>query len=345
MGIETTSRAYSDNFRRKRRYLQGRGVNLRETIVVGSPYEDRAAGSRIAVPGLRSDDDVVSVINMDDLVDVTGYLDLGSLAASKTIPDTSANKDITFTALQKGSDGNLIYVKAAAAPEANAPLSVTIGAYDAVLGTTGNAGKTAILVNLATGSNGAALTTGANDAGLVRAAVLAAQEAMVGEAIVDVALDGDGTTDWDAVGPTALAGGADFDQGPAAASVDTAIAGDNNDVRFTAREKGEAGNDITVDLNTGGAPGAAVAVSGTMPAIVVTVVAGESTAQEVADAVNAHLGASALVVATLAPGSDGTGVVAATSALPLAGGLDGGIQLSETSSGIDLKVLWLTRGD
>jgi hypothetical protein len=343
MSIQTESRLYSDNFRRKRRYLQGRGVNLRETIVVGSPYEDRAAGSRIAVPGLHTDDDIISVINMDDLVDVTGYLDLGSVAASLAV--FSTNKGLVFTALQKGADGNLLYVKAAADPVASAPLSVTIGPYDAVLGTTGNGGKTVILVNLATNGSGVALTDGTNDAALVRAAILNAQQAMHGENFVDVALAGDGTTDWSATGPTAFTGGADFDQGPAAASVDTAIAGDNNDVRFTARAKGVDGNDITVDLNTGGAPGAAVAVSGTMPNIVVTVVATESTAQEVVDAVNAHAGASALVIATLAPGNDGTGIVAATSALPLVGGLDGGIQLTETSSGINLKVLWLTRDE
>jgi hypothetical protein len=74
-------------------------------------------------------------------------------------------------------------------------------------------------------------------------------------------------------------------------------------------------------------------------------VATESTAQEVVDAVSAHAGASALVIATLAPGNDGTGIVAATTALPLVGGLDGGIQLTETSSGVNLKVLWLTRDE
>ncbi len=72
MGIETASRRYTDNLRRKRRFLQGRGVNLRETIVLsGAVYVD----DRIVVPGLHDDDDIVSVLNMTDLVDVTGYLD------------------------------------------------------------------------------------------------------------------------------------------------------------------------------------------------------------------------------------------------------------------------------
>ena len=205
--ITTASRKYTDNLRKMRRYLQGRGVNIRETIVAGVsdvfPYGD----VRIVVPGLHADDVIVSVLNMTDLVDATGYLD------------------------------------------------------------------------------------------------------------------------------------ATVAQGPAAATLTTNLAGDLNDVRYDARERGADGNNITVDYDLGGALG--VAVTGS--AIVVTVVTLVTTARQVIDAVNAKAAASALVLASVPPGQDGTGVVVATGALSLAGGLDPGIELNVDSANKKLKVLWVTR--
>ncbi len=340
MGIETASRRYTDNLRRKRRFLQGRGVNLRETIVLsGAVYVD----DRIVVPGLHDDDDIVSVLNMTDLVDVTGYLDDAGEFATVAFFGTG-NKGVRFTALRAGALGNKLYVKSIAAPGVSLPLSVQIGDYNTLLGidVAANHGKTLILVNLATDGAGAVLADGSNTAKKVLAAVDVAQEAGFGDAIVDVSLPGTGATEWTAPsGPTALTGGASFKQGPSFASLDENPAGENNSVRYTARAAGADGNSITVDYNLGGA--LAVAVAGTD--IVVTVVTLVTTAQQVIDAVNAKAAASALVIATASPDNDGTGIVAATAQAPLTGGIDPGIQLSEVSDAIKLKVLWLTRDE
>lgn len=332
MAIGTPSRKYTDNLRKKKRFLQGKGVNLRETIVTGSVY----AEDRITVPGLHDDDPIISVIDMDDVDDVTGYLDDDGDEALLDV--FSGNKGITFTARKGGAAGNKVYVKAAADPSPSAPLSVVIGAYDVVLGTTGNPGKTAILVNLATDSGGVALTTSVNSAANVRAAVLDNQAAAK---VVDAALDGTGATAWTATGPTPLAGGTDFKQGPSTAHFDTAISGANNDVRYSARKSGAAGNSITVDYVLGGA--LAVDVTGTD--IVVTVIDLVTTARQVVDAVNGKPAASALVIASPAPGNDGTGIVANIAKTNLSGGVDPGLRLTVASGGKRLKVLWLTSDD
>jgi len=341
MTLETGSRGYTQNLRKFRRYLQGRGVNLRETIVSANAYAD----VRITVPGLHDDDAIISVINMTDMLDVTGYLDNGGEFA--TVDIFSTNKGIRFTALKAGTEGNKIYVKAAAAPGNSLPLSVAIGAYDVILGTTGNPGKTAILVSLATNSSGVALTTGENDASLVFAAIIDAQEQMIGDAIVDLALLGDGTTDWTATGPTALTGGTSFKQGPSTAKYVTAFTdpyADGN-VRYVARQAGAEGNDITIEYTDGGA----LAVDVTTEAIVVTYVVGVTTAQDVVDAVNANADAAALVIASLASVDAPDGLVETLAQTNLTGGADPGIQLSAATdsplAAKSLKVLWLTRDE
>jgi hypothetical protein len=333
MAITDESRRYADNLRRKRRYLQGRGVNLRETIVLSDAvYVD----DRIVVPGLHDDDDIISVLNMTDLVDVTGYLDdAGEFA---TIDIFTVNKGIRFTALRVGAGGNKIAIKAAADPAVSQPLSVDIGDYDTLFGTTGNPGKTGILVNLATDAAGVALVSAVNSAANVFVAIIDAQEATIGSAVVDLALLGTGATAWTATGPTALAGGASFRQGPTAAQLDMT----DTFIRYTARTRGTDGNATTITHTAGGA--LAVAVIGT--AITVTYVDDTTTVQEAIDAVNASATASALVLASLQPGADGTDVLTDNQGpTALAGGIDPGIQLSEVSSTKKLKVLWLTRDE
>lgn len=135
MGAETTSRRYTDNFRKHRRVLQGRGVNLRETIVdgVSDPYP--YGTSRVTVPGLHSDDAIVSVLNMTDLTDLTGYLDddfdqgPAFAAFASASADPYADGNFRLVARAAGADGNSITI----ALTAGAELGVAVAGADIVV--------------------------------------------------------------------------------------------------------------------------------------------------------------------------------------------------------------------
>lgn len=110
------------------------------------------------------------------------------------------------------------------------------------------------------------------------------------------------------------------------ASLTTAIAGANNDLVYTAKTGGVAGNAITVTYVVAGAS-TPLTVSVAANAITVNVAtsagsAATSTAAQVAAAVAASAPAAALVGAVNATGNDGTGVVAALAATNLTGGVD-----------------------
>lgn len=337
MAIDTASVAYTENLKKLRRFLQGRGVNLRNTIVASDAVY---AADRVVVPGLHDDDAIISVLNLTDLVDATGYLDIEGDRATVTV--FTVNKGIVFTAVQPGPDGNKINVQARAALGNSLPLSVQIGPRDSILGTTGHAGETLIMVNLATDSGGSALTDGSNDAILVKAAIEDAQGHPAQERIVDMELTGDGSTDWTAQAIVPLTGGASFKMGPSKASLITALSPyEDADVRYVAREGGDQGNDITVAYAAGGA----LAVGVITKAITVTYVVGVTTAQQVMDAVNADADASALVIASLAPGQTGAGVVETMAATNLTGGVDPGIRLSVASNAKKLGVMFATKDE
>lgn len=111
-------------------------------------------------------------------------------------------------------------------------------------------------------------------------------------------------------------------------------AGGNNDILITAKKAGTDGNNIKVELKDPGAASQALAVSVEGDTIVVSLAtdgagAITSTAQNVIDAINAHLVAKDLVTAANASGSDGSAVVAAVAATALAGGTDGSAKDAE----------------
>lgn len=110
------------------------------------------------------------------------------------------------------------------------------------------------------------------------------------------------------------------------ASLTTALAGDNNDMTYTAVATGPDGNSITVEYIDPGADGAlSVAVTGT--AIAVTLAYGgggvTSKAADVKAAIDGTPAAAALVTVANAAGNTGAGLVAAMAATPLAGGVAG----------------------
>lgn len=110
----------------------------------------------------------------------------------------------------------------------------------------------------------------------------------------------------------------------AAAALTTALTGTNNDLTYTAKTVGASGNAITLTYVVAGvSTPLSVSVSGNAITVNVATDAtsvATSTAAQVRDAVNASGPASALVTAANATGNDGTGVVTALAATPLAGG-------------------------
>jgi hypothetical protein len=114
--------------------------------------------------------------------------------------------------------------------------------------------------------------------------------------------------------------------GDVAAVLKTGVVGSNNAITWTAREKGDAGNDLAVEmLNTGKEKALAVDVDGdTISVTLATNNAGAgeitSTAAQVMAAIAEHDTASQLVTVANTSTSTGAGVVAAVAKTSLAGG-------------------------
>ena len=197
----------TNNIRKLRRILQGKGINLRETIADADAY------SAVSVPNLRADDIIVSVLDMQDLVDVGAQINL-AVAASREYG--SSNARITFTAREAGAKGNLIkvaYVNDQVQSDAGfaQPIKVTVD---------NNAdGTVTINVHLALNTSGMVDTTtpsGPNSANAVREAVLQQADAPGhprAADLVDVTIaNGSGVSYVGTMSATALQNGADASQ-------------------------------------------------------------------------------------------------------------------------------------
>jgi hypothetical protein len=111
-----------------------------------------------------------------------------------------------------------------------------------------------------------------------------------------------------------------------AAVLATALAGANNDLTFTARIKGAAGNSITISYVDPGEETEAESVAVTGTAIVVTLrnrSSTLSTAAQVKTAIEASAAAAALITVANKGADTGAGNVIALVATALAGGVDG----------------------
>lgn len=119
----------------------------------------------------------------------------------------------------------------------------------------------------------------------------------------------------------------DGEQGPStAATLSTALTGNNNDLLFTAVTAGADGNDITIRYVDPAAISQALAVSVLGTAITVSLAtdgAGviTSTAAQVDAAIDALPAAAALVTPANKAANDGSGVVIAMAAAALTGGM------------------------
>ena len=112
-----------------------------------------------------------------------------------------------------------------------------------------------------------------------------------------------------------------------AASLSTNLTGSNNDLTFTARTAGVAGNSITIRYVDPAANSASISVSRSGTAITVSLATNgggsiTSTAAQVKAAIEASLYANALVSIANKAANDGTGVVTAMAATALASGAD-----------------------
>lgn len=124
--------------------------------------------------------------------------------------------------------------------------------------------------------------------------------------------------------------------GGTASSFTTALAGAQNDLKFTAQSVGVAGDAITIEYT---ADGAFTPLSVSVVGLAVTVhVATDganvpiSLASQVLTAVNTYAPAAAILSASLAPANDGSGVVIVLAATNLAGGADAGLSVDGPSS-------------
>jgi hypothetical protein len=154
---------------------------------------------------------------------------------------------------------------------------------------------------------------------------------------------------------TAVAGGKSYslsyDTG-SSATLTTALAGDNDDLTYTADARGTNGNNVRVTYVAAGvSTPLSVSVAGNDITVNLATDAGgaaTSTAAQVRDAVNADAGASALVTAANATGNDGTGVVAAMPFASLADGNDGLwrlpadqlIPIKPAAGAVPIELLW-----
>lgn len=102
--------------------------------------------------------------------------------------------------------------------------------------------------------------------------------------------------------------------------------GTNNSIDYTAATAGVAGNSITIAyVNDGASQTIDVDVAGTAITVSLATDSGSvitSTAANVRTAIAAHAGAAALVGTANHAGNDGTGLVTAIAATPLAAGAD-----------------------
>jgi hypothetical protein len=125
------------------------------------------------------------------------------------------------------------------------------------------------------------------------------------------------------------------------ATLSTNLTGSNNDLTYTAVTGGTAGNSITVAYVDPSANDAVLSVGVAGSAITVNLATGvagaiTSTAALIAAAITASVPASALVTVANKTSNDGTGVVIALSATPLAGGLAAPVAaVVETTPGVD----------
>jgi len=120
------------------------------------------------------------------------------------------------------------------------------------------------------------------------------------------------------------------------ASLTTALTGTNNDLKFTAYDSktwyGTLGNAITIAyVNAGASKPLAITVSGSAISVQLATNGSSvitSTANDILAAINADATTSKMVVATLAAGNTGAGVVTALTATHLASGANGTNQVT-----------------
>ncbi len=223
-------------------------------------------------------------------------------AATFTTPCVNTDSNIIYTAKTVGPGGTSIRVRYVVAGN-NTALSVSVSGND-------------ITVNVATSAGGAATST----ATLIKAAVDGNGPA---SALVSTTLVGTGAGIVNGFGYTNLT------DGSPKASLTSPSQAANGSLVFTANAQGSNANSIRVRYVVAGAnTPLTIAVAGNDITVNVATSAGSaatSTASQILTALNADASASALILTSLAPSNDGTGVAVAFGYTNLTGGQYGGV--------------------
>jgi hypothetical protein len=109
---------------------------------------------------------------------------------------------------------------------------------------------------------------------------------------------------------------------PTRASLITALAGANNDIRWDAIAPGTGGNSKTIQYTISGSAPVSIATVGAAPYTGLLITGGTTTtAQQIVDAWrNASAAVQSVAEPAIAPGNDGTGAVISLAATALSGG-------------------------
>ncbi len=340
----------SDNFRKFRRDIQGRGVNLRQVLVAAGAFD--GTNTPVSISALKAQDEIISVLDLSSSTDISNNI-VRAVKASLAV-EAGANKGLDYTARKAGADGNNIYVEYLDPGVASASLAVSV-VYRVISG----GKKHVISVSLATNSGSVITTTAAQ----LREAVLEQEDAPghpLAADLVDVALHAgnDGTGVLTATVAAALAGGANDSQADGtAASRD--IFAVNQGITWSARKPGVAGNNIGVSYLDPAAASQALSITvnetgdgkihvkvhlatDVGSAITTTALLLKQAVEDSEGVPGGPFGAADFVKAVL----DGTGadVLAAQSELFLQNGSDSGsFKISGDVGSDNLIVMWLTR--
>jgi hypothetical protein len=240
------------------------------------------------------------------------------VAASLTTALAGSNNDITFTALEEGTDGNDITVTYVDPDAADQTLSVEVTDSDIVvsLATSAATKATGTLTSDATApSNNDTVTLGAVVYTFKTALTdgIVANEVLIG-ASAAAALD-------NLKSAVNLTAGGGTTYGSATVIHPTITATTNTDTTqvFEAKTAGEAGNALASTETSSHLSFGAVTLTGANNGPITTL------ASEIVTLINYDADAQVLVTAANASSNDGTGVVIALSETSLAGGLDGDI--------------------
>ncbi|MBW2061043.1 MAG: flagellar hook-associated protein FlgL [Deltaproteobacteria bacterium] len=274
------------------------------------------------------------------MVQITSAGGAEALYASLTTNFDNTHDDLTITAKTAGPDGDNISIEYVDPLGINQPLGVVVNDL--------GGGVYNIQVNLATDGAGAIVSTAAEVMNAINTDPSAS-------ALVTASLapgsDGSGVVSDMSGVPRNLSRGFSYASLTTNfASLTTSLADANDDLRLTAQNAGESGNDIRIRYVDPGASGQSLTIAVDGNDITVNLAtdgtgAITTTATQVMNAINGDPEASALVSADLAGTDDGSGVVTAMGFTSLTTGRHNDLKFTALISGTEGNKISLIYND